>query len=105
MGWASGGEEMLRLRTHEKLQKFLSAGIVTKNGKEYTGVPAALVNFFKMTAELEAKVQTAIKNRAKLHSDSLGSPPKEGTTATGANPVKRFAPKRKVSTPRVNTDL
>ena len=52
---ARGGEEMLRLRAHEKLQSFLQSGIVTKNGKEYTGVPKAIAAFFKTAAELNAK--------------------------------------------------
>lgn len=55
---ARGGEEMLRLRAHEKLQNFLRAGIVTKTGKEYTGVPKALEAFFKTAAELRARLAT-----------------------------------------------
>jgi hypothetical protein len=74
-GFANGGEEMLRLRSHEKLQKFLSAGIVTKTGKEYTGVPKALVNYFEMAAELKAKVEAAIRNRAALQSVHSASTP------------------------------
>ena len=72
-GFANGGEEMLRLRAHEKLQKFLHSGVVTKTGKEYTGVPKALVNFFKLTAELKAKVEVAIQNRAALQSTAVES--------------------------------
>jgi hypothetical protein len=53
--FARGGEEMLRLRAHEKLQSFLQSGIVTKNGKEYTGVPKALDAFFKTAAEFNAR--------------------------------------------------
>ena len=53
--FARGGEEMLRLRAHEKLQSFLHSGIVTKNGKEYTGVPKALEAFFKTAAECNAR--------------------------------------------------
>ena len=53
--FARGGDEMLRLRTHEKLQNFLSAGIVTKNGKEYKGVPKALAAFVKTSAEFNAR--------------------------------------------------
>ena len=52
---ARGGEEMLRLRAHEKLQSFLQSGIVTKTGREYTGVPKALEAFFKTAAEFNAK--------------------------------------------------
>jgi hypothetical protein len=39
---ASGGEEMLRLRSYEKLQNLVGRGMVKKNGKKYKGLPAAL---------------------------------------------------------------
>src|ERR1700722_16773870 len=52
---ASGGEEMLRLRAYEKLQKLVDAGIVKKTGKEYTGVAPALVTFLATAAEMNAK--------------------------------------------------
>src|SRR5947209_2130636 len=52
---ASGGEEMLRLRTYEKLQNLVEAGIVTKTGKSYCGVAPALVSFFDTAAEFNAK--------------------------------------------------
>jgi hypothetical protein len=38
----SGGEEMLRLRSYEKLQNLVARGAVTKTGKKYKGSPAAL---------------------------------------------------------------
>lgn len=51
---ASGGEEMLRLRTYEKLQGLVSQGVVTRtvNGivKKYKGVAPRLVT---LNAELE----------------------------------------------------
>ena len=65
-GFANGGEEMMRLRAHEKLQNFVHTGVATKTGREYTGVPKALVNYFKLTADLRAKVEIAVKNRAAL---------------------------------------
>src|SRR5436190_9537845 len=34
----SGGEEMLRLRSYEKLQNLVSRGMVEKNGKQYRGL-------------------------------------------------------------------
>lgn len=52
---ASGGEEMLRLRAYEKLQKLVQAGIVEKTGKEYRGVAAGLATFFKDAADQQAK--------------------------------------------------
>jgi len=39
---ASGGEEMLRLRSYEKLQNLVARGAVKKTGKKYKGLPAAL---------------------------------------------------------------
>jgi hypothetical protein len=39
---ASGGEEMLRLRTYEKLQNLVQSGRVKKTGKKYKGVTKAL---------------------------------------------------------------
>jgi hypothetical protein len=39
---ASGGEEMLRLRSYEKLQNLVSRGAVKKTGKKYKGLPSAL---------------------------------------------------------------
>lgn len=39
---ASGGEEMLRLRTYEKLQNLVQQGQVKKVGKKYKGVTKAL---------------------------------------------------------------
>ena len=38
----SGGEDMLRLRTYEKLQNMVYAGSVKKVAKSYTGVASAL---------------------------------------------------------------
>jgi cell shape-determining protein MreC len=34
----SGGEEMLRLRSYEKLQNLVSRGLVQKNAKQYRGL-------------------------------------------------------------------
>jgi len=33
-----GGEEMLRLRTYEKLQNLVTRGMIEKDGKEYKGL-------------------------------------------------------------------
>ncbi len=40
---AGGGEEMLRLRTYEKLQNLVRVGQVKKTGKKYKGVAKALL--------------------------------------------------------------
>ena len=39
---ANGGQEMLRLRAYDKLQKLVFSGAVKKNGKIYTGNSTAL---------------------------------------------------------------
>src|SRR4249919_3030428 len=44
---ASGGEEMLRLRAYEKLQNLVQQGQVKKTGKQYRGVPKALLALSK----------------------------------------------------------
>jgi hypothetical protein len=40
---ASGGDEMLRLRTYDKLQNLVPEGEVKKTGKKYKGVTNALL--------------------------------------------------------------
>ena len=54
---ASGGEEMLRLRTYEKLQNLVGAGIVTKTGKEYKGVAGALATYMETAANANAEFE------------------------------------------------
>jgi hypothetical protein len=49
---AHGGEEMLRLRTYEKLQSLVQIGAVDKTGKAYRGNPQRLQPF---TDQLAAK--------------------------------------------------
>lgn len=39
---AGGGEEMLRLRSYEKLQNLVAGGMVKKTGKKYRGLPSVL---------------------------------------------------------------
>ena len=64
---ASGGEEMLRLRTYEKLQGLVSQGAVTRtvNGitKKYKGVGARIAT---LTAEMKVlRAEWATKVAAK----------------------------------------
>lgn len=47
---ASGGEEMLRLRSYEKLQNLVQAGVVQKVGREYKGVKKALTTLMENLA-------------------------------------------------------
>src|ERR1043166_4824916 len=80
--------DMIRLRAHEKLQKFLLAGLVTKNGKEYTGVQAALSNFLKTATEQKAHSESIKQKRAALQ-----AAPSEGVE--GQLPVAKAKPLRK----------
>jgi hypothetical protein len=82
-----GGEEMLRLRTYEKLQNFLQAGIVKKVGKEYAGVPKSLEAFFKTSEEFNARFASGTHCRPAL----VATPVKE-THATPAPKAKKAAP-------------
>ena len=75
---AGGGEEMLRLRSYEKLQNLVQAGVVKKAGKEYKGVPAALVVFIATAAELNAKFAAGTHSR----------PPSVATVETKSPVVK-----------------
>src|SRR5690349_6100329 len=52
----SGGQEMLRLRTYEKLQNFVNVGIATRIGKEYKAVAPALATYMEEAAQFRAKV-------------------------------------------------
>ncbi|HEY0433823.1 MAG TPA: hypothetical protein VGC95_08125 [Chitinophagaceae bacterium] len=58
---ASGGEDMLRLRTYEKLQYLVNRGAVKKTGKEYQGVPLALA---ALTAHNKAVAAEAAARRS-----------------------------------------
>jgi hypothetical protein len=51
----SGGEEMLRLRSYEKLQNLVTRGLVEKSGKEYRG----LERIYEASSEYIAKQQQA----------------------------------------------
>ena len=86
---ARGGEEMLRLRAHEKLQTFLKSGIVTKNGKEYSGVPKALEAFIKTAAEFNARLASGVPFQPTLKAKTLEA----GPAATLVDPVRTKAPK------------
>jgi hypothetical protein len=43
---AGAGEEMLRLRTYEKLHNLVQRGIVEKNGNNYRGIASALAKYY-----------------------------------------------------------
>jgi len=81
---------MLRLRAYEKLQNLVQAGFVKKTGKEYTGVPAALVTFMATAAELNAKFAAGVDSKAplvsKVSSSAEAMPP---ANAPKVSKVKR----------------
>src|SRR5678816_4303631 len=56
---ASGGEEMLRLRTYEKLQNFVGKGAVKKTGKEYRGVPGPLAAYMEAVSYTHLTLPTS----------------------------------------------
>lgn len=91
---ARGGEEMLRLRTHEKLQNFVFSGIVKKNGKEYTGVPKALAAFFKTSAEFNERFASGTHCRPPLKPE-VSEPQKTKTATKGEKVGKTKLPVRK----------
>ena len=96
--YARGGDEMLRLRAHEKLQNFLSAGIVTKNGKEYKGVPKALAAFVKTSAEFNARFASGTHTYPAHKFNVFATPPTEATKV-----VKTTLPMRKAKEGRKAT--
>jgi hypothetical protein len=63
---ASGGEDMLRLRTYEKLQGLVRVGAVTKTGKEYVGVAAGLARLAADAAAATAAVNARLKVAAPV---------------------------------------
>jgi hypothetical protein len=60
---ASGGEEMLRLRTYERLQTFVQSGLVKRTGKEYRGDAPALEAYLATTADVNAQFAAAKARR------------------------------------------
>ena len=65
---ASGGEEMLRLRTYEKLQNFVGKGVVKKTGKEYRGVPGPLAAYMEDAAALNVEFEARKVSRLAANS-------------------------------------
>jgi hypothetical protein len=55
----SGGEEMLRLRSYEKLQNLVNRGLVEKLGKEYKGTARVHEASSAYAAAQEAKAAEA----------------------------------------------
>ena len=67
---ASGGEEMLRLRTYEKLQSLVSQGAVTRNvngvTKKYKGVSPRLVALGKEMKILRGEWDQRLRAKAAM---------------------------------------
>ena len=99
---AGGGEEMLRLRAYEKLQNMVQAGVVKKVGKEYKGVPAALVTFMETAAELNAKFAAGTHSRPpSVATVETKSPAVKAVTVTvKAPPAKAPAAKKAAAKPK-----
>jgi hypothetical protein len=60
-----GGEEMLRLRTYEKLQSLVQRGIVEKSGKSYRGIASALAALAESVAAQHCQQLLDIVKRPK----------------------------------------
>lgn len=58
---AHSGQEMLRLRTYEKLQSLMKDGAVKKTGKVYEAIPGRFEAVQKVLAEQNAKSRAAAK--------------------------------------------
>ena len=56
---ASGGEEMLRLRTYEKLQNLVARGMVKKDAKKYKGIPKQLATLETVVPPIPAPAAVA----------------------------------------------
>lgn len=56
---ASGGEEMLRLRTYEKLQNLVARGMVKKDAKKYKGIPKQLATLETVAPPIPAPAAVA----------------------------------------------
>ena len=79
----SGGQEMLRLRTYEKLQNFVNVGIAERTGKEYRAIAPALATYMRESAQLRANIAAGTPVR----------PAVLPSVATEAKPVKK-APRK-----------
>ena len=90
--YARGGEEMLRLRAHEKLQAFVTAGIVTKDAKKYKGVPKMLKEFLKTAAEFNARFAagTHVFSRPSTQESTIAS----SKSLSTSSPAKKAKPER-----------
>ena len=99
--FARGGEEMLRLRAHEKLQNFVQTGVVKKTGKEYAGIPKALLNYFKVTAELKARIEEVRLSRVLpgngIPEARIVEAPKAEKAEKAGPPVRKAPQKRKTA--------
>jgi len=75
---ASGGEEMLRLRTYDKLQGMVAQGQVKKTGKQYRGLAKPIRQLSEQLRELRANNHAFVPR-----------PPNTGTKATVAAAPKK----------------
>lgn len=93
---ANGGEEMLRLRSYEKLQTMVQSGLVQKVGKEYRGVMKMLVPYLEAAAaqaegETPATPVPQTKPAAQSKAAAQTKPPVQSKARVTT--VKAVAPK------------
>ena len=62
----SGGEEMLRLRSYEKLQVLVGTGVVKKTGKTYKGNDLPLIEFNVRMKEFRANMAKPFSPPSKV---------------------------------------
>jgi hypothetical protein len=89
---ASGGEDMLRLRTYEKLQSLVLAGVVTKTGKEYRGDATGLARLAAATSAADEKMNTARAARAARPASLPVLTPKLTATQQGRRKAAKPSP-------------
>ena len=77
---ASGGEEMLRLRSYEKLQNLVMHGQVKKTGKQYKGVPKAILLLSEELKSLRANGPSFVPRPPNVPAKKTAAAPRAKTT-------------------------
>ena len=96
---ASGGEEMLRLRTYDKLQGMVAQGQVKKTGKQYKGVAKPIRQLSEQLKELRANNHAFVPRPANTPKAATTPPPAKAATSKGTatKAAAKAAPVRKVA--------
>lgn len=93
---ANVGEEMLRLRTYDKLQNFVQQGFAEKVGKQYRGI-AKLLAVFAEQAEQAAEAKRASTSAAVAAVAAVAAEPEPVAVAVEAAPSVSRAPSKRKS--------